>query len=234
MKHDDDSKQGADSQSDQQPDAVNRSRWKAFFAKRWAFPALYLTAAALIIGLMYFQANRFVSGGNQAASAVPTPSVTVTTKEAWTWPVGSGTKGVDVVRGYYDRNDKSATVQTLAKALVHYDNSYTGSKGYDLAVAKRDVAFSIVAASSGTVSDVYDSPVMGETVVVAGANGYSTIYQSLGTVDVQHGEHVLMGQKIGTSGTNVLEANMGNHLFFEVQKNGVVIDPARVLPNEPL
>ncbi len=233
---DEQKKQGADTQNGQTPEVeVEREetsgRWKAFFGKRWTFPAMYLTAAALIIALMYFQANRFVGGSNHAEHpGGNNPTVTVTATQSWIWPVGSGTKGIEVVRGYYDRNAKGATVATLAKDLVHYDNSYTGSKGYDLAIAKSNLPFDVVAASSGTVADVQNNKVMGETVVISHAGGYTTIYQSLGTVDVQVGEHVLQGQKIATSGTNQMEANLGNHLFFEIQKNGVVVDPGSVLP----
>ncbi len=233
MNHEDDNKQqGADTQTGQTSDDATKKRgWRALFAKRWAFPALYLTAAALIIALMYGQANRLINLGNTAAAPPKsTPAAVTVTTASWTWPIASDATGVRVTRGYYDMNAKGATVTTLAADLVHYDNSYQGSTGYDLGAQKGGRAFGVVAATAGTVTDVRNSPVMGETVLVSSANGYSELYQSLGAVDVKTGQHVLQGQELGTSGYNQKEASLGNHLFFAVEKNGAPVDPGSVLP----
>ena len=240
MNHEEDKQQqGADTPTDQPPskekeyDAGKRG-WRALFAKRWAFPAMYLTAAALIIALMYFQANRYVNidKNNAATPPAQNPGVAVTAsaQQSWIWPVGSNAKGVEVLRGYYDKNAKGATTASLEKDLVHFGSDYSGSTGYDLGVPKGGQPFAVVAASSGLVEDVHNSPVMGETVVVADGNGYSSVYQSLGSVAVRKGQHVLQGQQVGVSGSNQMEASLGNHLFFEVEKNGVVINPDLVLP----
>ncbi len=224
--------QGADTQTGQTPDdAVKKRGWRALFAKRWAFPALYLTAAALIIALMYGQANRLINlGGSATAAPTSSPTAVTAASPSWIWPIASDAAGVRVLRGYYDMNAKGATIATLASDLVHYDNSYQGSTGYDLGMQNGNRAFGVVAATSGAVTDVRNSPVMGQTVVVSSANGYSELYQSLGAVDVKVGQHVLQGQEIGASGYNQKEANLGNHLFFAVQKNGSAVDPGSVLP----
>ncbi|MHB1628329.1 MAG: peptidoglycan DD-metalloendopeptidase family protein [Bacilli bacterium] len=234
MNHEDDNnkQRSADTQTGQAlDDAAKKRGWRALFAKRWAFPALYLTAAALIIALMYGQANRLINPGKTTAAAPKstTPAVTVTAA-SWTWPIATDATGVRVMRGYYDMNAKGATVATLASDLVHYDNGYQGSTGYDLGEQNGRQAFGVVAATAGDVTDVRNSPVMGQTVVVSSANGYSELYQSLGAVDVKTGQHVLQGQEIGSSGYNQKEASLGNHLFFAVEKNGAPVDPGTVLP----
>ncbi|MHB1683170.1 MAG: peptidoglycan DD-metalloendopeptidase family protein [Bacilli bacterium] len=233
MNNDEDKQQqGADTQTGQTPnDAAEKRGWRALFARRWAFPALYLTAAALIIALMYGQANRLINLGGTGSAAPKTAPATVTaTAASWIWPIAQDAAGVRVLRGYYDMNGKGATVTTLAADLIHYDNSYQGSTGYDLGMQKGGRAFGVVAATAGDVTDVRNSPVMGQTVVVSSANGYSELYQSLGAVDVKVGQHVLQGQEIGSSGYNQKEASLGNHLFFAVQKNNAAIDPGSVLP----
>ena len=214
------------------PEVNRKRRWRALFGKRWTFPALYLTAAVLIIGLMYFQANRGAPapGKTPAAGAKPAAGQTVSTSaENFIWPVAPGAKNVQLLRGYYDRAAKGATVSTLAKDLVHFGNSYTGSAGYDLG-APQHQAFQVVASAPGVVEDVRGSRVMGRTVEVNDGGGYTTVYQSLGGVDVQQGEKIAQGQVIGTSGTNAMEANLGNHLFFEIEKNGLSVDPGLLLP----
>lgn len=241
MNHEEDKlHQGADTPDDQLPDFTDGAEEKrgirALFARRWAFPALYLTAAALIIALMYFQANRFTGVPNKTAVSTPpatsqqNPTSVATSTDNWIWPVATDAKGVELVRGYYDAKAKGATVASLAKDLVHFGNTYSGSTGYDFGVPGGKQSFEVVAAAAGVVENVHKSPVMGESVALSDGNGYSTVYESLGTVSVHPGETVAQGQEIGTSGTNMMEANLGSHVYFQVEKSGVLVDPGSVLP----
>jgi len=239
VKHEDEKWQdGADPLDDQQPEdedvAVSKRGLRAFFGKRWAFPALYLTAAVLIIALMYFQANRFtgISQNNVAAPASTgqsvNPAVPTASSVGWIWPVESSARTVTLVRGYYDA--KSGTVASLQKDLVHFGNTYSGSTGVDFGNPDGKGTFNVVAAASGVVENIHNSPVMGESVSVNDGNGYSTVYESLGKVDVKVGETVAQGDVLGTSGTNMMEADLGNHLYFQVEKNGALVNPAAMLP----
>lgn len=239
MNQDDNKQQNGLDKSIERPalDADEPGKWKAFFAKRWAFPALYLMAAAFIIALMYGQAHRLVNVGGSQTAAQPTTqsqtgpaSVTTAATMSFTWPIAPDTTGAKVVRGFFDANAKGATLQTLAADLVNYNNSYQGSTGLDIALPGNSKTFGVVAAAAGTVTEVRNSPVMGWTVEVNSGHGYTEIYQSLGTVDVKDGQQVTQGQDLGTSGYNQREASLGDHLFFELEKNGVAIDPASVLP----
>ncbi|MCY0892303.1 MAG: M23 family metallopeptidase [Acidibacillus sp.] len=237
MNQDENKQQNGIQNDDQMPEDNHsgESKWKAFFAKRWAFPALYLMAAAFIIALMYGQAHRMVNVANNdaAGQAVKTSqpaAVTTATTTSFVWPIAPDTTDARVVRGFFDANAKGATLQTLAADLVSYDQSYQGSTGVDIAMAGNSKTFGVVAASAGTVTDVRNSPVMGWTVVIQSANGYTETYQSLGTVDVKEGQQVTQGQDLGASGYNQREASLGNHLFFEVEKNGVAVDPSSLLP----
>lgn len=217
---------------------ARKSGLRRLFAKRWTFPAMYLTAAALIIALMYVQANHGFGGGSGGTPVATQtgqakgqgPTVTVSTQN-WGWPVAANAKGIELLRGYYDSGVKGATVASLAKDLVQFGHSYTGSAGYDLGNPGTHLPFAVVAAAAGTVAQVQKDPVWGETVEVNDGGGYTSLYQSLGSVNVKPGETVSRGMTIGTSGTNAIEKNLGNHLFFEVEKGGVNINPASVLPN---
>ncbi len=228
----DDEKQQPGAETNPAQDDVERNgKLRALFAKRWAFPALYLTAAVMIIAFMYFQATRFTGGPTTKTTA--TPTVTTSANAPWIWPVGANAKNVTVLRGYYDRLAPGATVASLAKDLVVVGSSYQGSTGYDIGATHATHGFSVVASVAGTVTSVRTSPTWGQTIEVSSNGGYHTLYRSLGTVDVQTGAHVIQGQQLGTSGTNSLEANMGNHLYFEVERNGMVVDPGSVLPKLP-
>lgn len=241
MNHEEDKlHQGADTPDDQLPDnedtAYEKRGLRALFARRWAFPALYLTAAALIIALMYFQANRFTGTPHNTAVGTPpatgqqNPQSVAASTGSWIWPVATDAKGVELVRGYYDSHAKGATVASLEKDLVHFGNTYSGSTGYDFGVPGGKQSFEVVAATAGVVENIHKSPVMGESVALSDGNGYSTVYESLGSVVVHPGETVAQGQEIGTSGTNMMEANLGSHLYFQVEKSGVLVDPGTMLP----
>lgn len=215
-----------------------RTGLRGMFAKRWAFPALYLTAAGLIIALMYFQVNHASLNNRKATNTATEPAgQTVTTsaqQPSFGWPVAPGATGVQLLRGYYDRTAKNATVSSLAKDLVHFGNSYTGSSGYDLGNPTSHAAFPVAASAAGTVTSVRDSKVMGETVDIKDGGGYTTVYQSLGKVSVTQGQKVAKGQTIGMSGTNYMEASLGNHVFFAIEKNGATVDPGSLLPNSQI
>lgn len=206
------------------------SGYRRFYSRRWLLPALYLTAAALIIAFMYGQASRLLHTTKSPQAETPVTSTTATASQPWIWPVAADTTGVKLTKSYYDASQKGATVQTLASNLVHYDNSYQGNTGIDLGVPGSHRSFGVVAAASGVVSQVSNDPVMGETVIINTKNGYQTVYQSLGSASVKVGEPVLQGQLIGSSGYNMRESGLGNHLFFEVEKNHSLINPEALLP----
>lgn len=204
------------------------SGMRKLVAKKWALPAIYLTAAALIITVMYGQATHLAQ--RQPSADTTATSTMAPPTQPWIWPVAADSTSVKVERGYYDASVKDVSVATLANNLVHYDNSYQGSTGIDLGSQNGKLTFGVVAAASGTVESIVSDPVMGETVTIQGNNGYTAIYQSLGSVSVAQGDKVLQGQLIGSSGTNMKEAALGNHLFFAIEKNNAYVDPEQLLP----
>ena len=77
------------------------------------------------------------------------------------------------------------------------------------------------------VNDVLD----GTYVVIDHEDGYQTRYYSLAEdVKVKKGDKVQKGQLLGTmAATRGSESLAGNHLHFEMSKDGVDIDPLTVL-----
>jgi len=67
----------------------------------------------------------------------------------------------------------------------------------------------------------------GQMVVLDHGNGLETTYSHLSRALVTTGERVAGGQLIGRIGNTGWST--GPHLFFEVRRNGVAIDPARYL-----
>jgi murein DD-endopeptidase MepM/ murein hydrolase activator NlpD len=64
-------------------------------------------------------------------------------------------------------------------------------------------------------------------VVIRHDGGYTTHYASLSEmVDVAVGDHVTLGQTIGTVGsTAMMESALGDHVCFRVTCNGETVNP---------
>ena len=84
-------------------------------------------------------------------------------------------------------------------ALVNYNNTYSLSKGIDLA-EKDGKSFDVSASLSGTVVKAAKDPVLGYVVEIEHSDGLSTVYQSLSEVSVDQGDKVKQNQVIGKSG----------------------------------
>jgi murein DD-endopeptidase MepM/ murein hydrolase activator NlpD len=69
----------------------------------------------------------------------------------------------------------------------------------------------------------------GYTVIVDHQNGYETLYAHCSKLIADVGDNVNRGDLIAEVGST--GASTGNHLHFEIQKNGVAIDPEQFLPN---
>ncbi|MCL6599352.1 MAG: M23 family metallopeptidase [Alicyclobacillus macrosporangiidus] len=203
------------------------------FSKRWVYPAIYLGAAALIIGLMYVKSQTGTSPVTSSDVNEGQGQTTTTTAQAltWQWPADPAA-ATKVTLGFYPAN---GTPDQQAAALVSYDNGYYPHQGVDIKAASGQ-PFTVLAAADGKVTAVNADPnsqgnqLKGLTVVVTSPGGYEEHYESLSAVKVKAGDTVRAGQAIGTSGTCLFEQSQGNHLFFAVYKDGQLIDPATVLP----
>lgn len=81
----------------------------------------------------------------------------------------------------------------------------------------------IVAADGGTVVFSGESASYGLYVVVRHSKGVETLYAHMSERLVAYGEKVYQGQPIGKVGST--GNSTGNHLHFEVQMNGTLVDP---------
>ncbi len=126
------------------------------------------------------------------------------------------------------------TVAEYAMDCLSYNQTtrdWRTHNGIDIAA---EAGTFVTAAADGTVYTVYEDDMMGTTVVISHAEGYTTKYASLSEdVLVQPGDTVTVGQQIGTVGqTALLESAIGDHLHFSVTRNDTPVDPADFLPGE--
>lgn len=81
----------------------------------------------------------------------------------------------------------------------------------------------VEATEDGQVVKVEWSNIYGNTIVIDHGNGLESLYGHLQGLSVKKGYPVYKGQKIGTCGNT--GNSKGNHLHFEIRKNGICLDP---------
>ena len=105
---------------------------------------------------------------------------------------------------------------------------YTGETafhdGIDIAGRKGDPVY---AAGHGTVEDTGRDNSRGRYIVIAHRNGLTSRYYHLAEVDVEPGDAVKRGERIGALGST--GRSTGPHLHFAVGKDGVSVNPLNYL-----
>lgn len=109
--------------------------------------------------------------------------------------------------------------------------TYSMHNGIDL-VSRGSSSDDIAAYAAGVVSTVSYNEYRGYYVVIEHDGGFETLYQHLkkDSVTVKKGAPVSKGQKIAVMGST--GQSTGNHLHFEVHKNGDIVDPKPYLTGE--
>ena len=120
------------------------------------------------------------------------------------------------------------TVTVFSMTELMYDDTMADWRTHDGLDIQAGEGDAVKTAAAGTVVSVRSDELMGTTVVIEHAGGYTTTYASLQeNPPVMSGDRVNAGDIIGCVGsTAAAESGMGPHLHFSVSKDGQVIDPA--------
>ncbi|MBR7165302.1 MAG: M23 family metallopeptidase [Clostridia bacterium] len=119
-------------------------------------------------------------------------------------------------------------VDFSGEVLVYSEtmNDYRVHRGVDIAAT---IGSPVKAFSDGVVVEIYEDPMMGQTVVIDHGNETKSIYQNLSPMlpsEIKVGVLVEEGQVIGGVGETVLvECAQVPHLHFEVTVKDVPVDP---------
>lgn len=105
---------------------------------------------------------------------------------------------------------------------------YTGKpamhEGLDIAAS---IGTPVTATADGIVALVEYSPSYGKTVIVDHGYGYRTLYAHNSRTLVKRGQRISRGEKISEVGNT--GRSTGAHLHYEIQLNGVPINPRKTL-----
>ncbi len=212
------------------------SGFKRFMKKRWAFPAIYLASAAIILtAVLWYQNSNNASDEydysdtDVAEKKYDEPSVEVTrSMENFVMPVANQ-DSVEIQKQFYDYTGKKEEQEA---ALVFYNNTYHPNTGIDIA-QKDGESFEVKAALSGTVTRVDEDALLGNVIEIEHDKGIVTQYQSVTDVSVKQGDQVEQGQALAKAGQSLFNEEAGVHVHFEIRKDNVPVNPLDYF-NKPL
>jgi stage II sporulation protein Q len=206
------------------------SSFKRFFQKRWAFPAIYIASAAIILtAVLWYQTSNTdvaedkydynatdIAGKNDNPPAMEVNSALENIK----WPLANF-ETASIQKPFYDVNGSDAEQEA---ALVEYGNSYQPNTGVDLTLGNGE-SFDVLAALSGTVTKVQEDSLLGNVIVIEHDNNVVTQYQSVKDFKVVEGDEVKQGQPIAMAGQSLLNEEAGVHVHFEIRKDSTPVNP---------
>ncbi|QTD40773.1 M23 family metallopeptidase [Sporosarcina sp. Te-1] len=207
------------------PSQKNKSTKK----NSWFWPAIYSGIAIVFVGMIWGYNAIIKQDKTETAEVVNNEDDTIietnASKEVLKYPFNEDLlESVAILQEYYDAE---AEADMRESALLVFNQTYVTNKGISISV--NDEPFEVVAAMSGTVEGVIVDQFKGSEVTIAHADGKKTIYGSLTGVLVQEGDQVLQGAPLGTATSNEWNAPAGTHLHFQVQQDGVSINPRSLL-----
>ena len=184
--------------------------------KPFVLPVLYGIVLLTVVISLLIATRNLLKSSNPGVKYITTSTITDDVK-----PVIS--EDVKIVKPFKDSNikilthfyDEKASSEIQEKSLILFENTYILSKEIDY----------VISISNGTVIETKTDELLGQIIKIEYTNNIIGTYSCLSSVDVKENDIVSSGQKIGTSGTCNIGKNLGNHLHFEILKDGKNINP---------
>ena len=128
-------------------------------------------------------------------------------------------ESVKIVKDYYDYQDEAKEQEN---SLIYYENTYIQSSGVSYSNGN---TFDVTSVLEGTVKEVKEDTILGNSITIEHDNGIVSVYQSITNITVKEGDKINAGFVIATSGTSNISTELENHLYFELIINGVCVNP---------
>ena len=190
-------------------------------------PTVYLLVLFAITILLYVTREVYRSHKNDqinldnityVSSGLFTKSIPIVSiKEELKEPVSDS--NIPIVRHFYSSD---SDLDRKEKSIVYYENTYMPNTGIDY---QKEELFDVIVVYDGSVIDVSDDELLGKTVKIKHNGELISVYQGIDNIEVKVGDMVFTGQRIATSGKSKINKELGNHLHFEIYKDGITINP---------
>lgn len=124
----------------------------------------------------------------------------------------------NIVLDYYNGSN-----ETLS--MTKFEGVYRPNQGIDYSF--NDEAFDILAMTSGTVTDVKEDELFGQSITIT-KDTLSITYQSLQEVNVKVNDEISQGSVLAKAGTNIYNKDLGNHVHIVCELDGKLTDPKTI------
>ena len=197
--------------------------------KSFVFPVLYISLIFTVIVGLYFTSKVLTQSDNNSLkdityvsntildNTIPVISVDDTISNPYTGD------NIKIARYFYNLEDD---MDRQKESIIYYNDTYMQSSGVDYT---SENSFDVISILEGVVIDIKEDELLGKIVEIKHTNELVSSYAGLSEINVSKGENITKEMKIGKSGSNKINESLGNHLHFEVYKNGVNIDPLKVI-----
>lgn len=128
-------------------------------------------------------------------------------------------ENINIVKDYYDYKADSTKQEN---SLIYFENTYIPSSGVSYSNGN---TFDIVSILDGTVNEVKEDALLGNSITISHDNGIMSVYQSISNITVKEGDKINAGFVIATSSTSNISKELNNHLYFEMIINGISVNP---------
>ncbi len=188
----------------------------------FVLPTVYAFSVLTLVLSIYYAANTLKSSSDDyytyVTDAIVNTDVPVIATETKLIRPYTNTE-VTIGKKYYDYKGKE---EDQENSITYYENTYMQNAGVSYVLKD---TFDVVSVLDGTVIDVKEDEVLGKTITIKHDDKLTSTYQSLSEVNVKKDDEVTQGQVIGKSGTNKLEKDLGNHLYFELTVDSTSVNP---------
>ena len=197
--------------------------------KPFVFPTLYISLIFTLVLGLYFTTRNINKEVDHSLEDVTYVSNVILNDVVPVASVDSvfsnpySTENVKIARYYYNLEDDA---DKQKESIVFYNNTYMPNTGIDYT---NEETFDVLAIMDGSVIEIKEDEMLGKIVEIRHDNNIISSYAGLSEISVQKGEQVTTGTKIGISGTSKINENLGNHLHLEIYKDGINIDPLKVI-----
>ncbi len=115
-----------------------------------------------------------------------------------------------------------------------YNRTMADWRTHDGIDVEAEIGTRVLAIAAGTVTDIYDDPMYGTTVVLSHGSELISVYSNLAaTPSVDIGDSVTTAAVIGAVGdTSIAEASEPSHLHLSMMLSDESVDPISYLPQK--
>ena len=191
--------------------------------KPFVLPLLYGVVLLTVLVSLLIATRNLLKSSNSSVKYITTSTITddIVPVIYENTKIGRPFKDSNVKILTYFYDSKSST-ENQEKSLILFENTYIQSTGIDYGMENQ---FDVNSITDGTVIEIKSDDMLGQIVKIEHTNNIVATYSCLDNVNVKENDNVSFDQKIGTSGTCNIGKELGNHLHFEIMKDGKRINP---------